>query len=200
MLIDRMTQLDKSSRLAVYAACLVVCIVALYGAIVSPHLQYLQAVQNYEPAIDKMIEKQVDISNTLVGRKKVLEDVRQQFDVIGFTVFSAEQKKVFLASLETLAEEFTCSIAKMDSSSDKSQIVIGEISDPTYVQSVETTLSVLGEYNQLALFMDALQHQDHQVWLTSVDIEMMNNQERVLKCDITIKLLVLQEKKKEVVL
>jgi Tfp pilus assembly protein PilO len=99
-----------------------------------------------------------------------------------------------------LAEEFKCSIAKMDSSSDKAEIIIGEASDPSYVESVEMTLSVLGEYSQLTLFLDALQHQDRQIWVTSVDIEMMKDQERVLKCDITIRLYVLQQTKIEAAL
>jgi Tfp pilus assembly protein PilO len=87
----------------------------------------------------------------------------------------------------------------MDSSSDKAEIIIGEASDPSYVESVEMTLSVLGEYSQLTSFLDALQHQDRQIWVTSVDIEMMKDQERVLKCDITIRLYVLQQTKIEVV-
>jgi hypothetical protein len=172
----------------------------MYGYIVSPHYQYLHAVENYEPAIDKMIEKQADIRKKLVVRIKALEDLKLEFDAIGYTVFDSDQMKAFFANLDALAEEFTCSIAKMDSSADKAQVVIGAVTDPAYVQSVETTLSVLGEYGQLALFIDALQHQDHKIWLTSVDIETMKDQDRVLQCSITIKLLVLQKKKTEAVL
>ncbi|NQV31508.1 MAG: hypothetical protein HQ515_02385 [Phycisphaeraceae bacterium] len=87
----------------------------------------------------------------------------------------------------------------MDSSADKGQIIIGEASDPSYVESVEVTLAVLGEYSQLVLFIDSLQHQERQIWVTSVDIEMTNGQERVLKCDITIRLYVLQQQKAEAV-
>jgi hypothetical protein len=199
VLIDQITKLDRSSRYAMYAAVLVISSVAMYGQIVSPHVQYLKAVNNYEPTIDRMISEQVDISNRLVGRRKTLEDLQTEFDAIDFTVFNPEKVKQFFGGLEQLAEEFKCSIAKMDSSSDKAEIIIGEASDPSYVESVEMTLSVLGEYSQLTLFLDALQHQDRQIWVTSVDIEMMNDQDRVLKCDITIRLYVLQQTKIEVV-
>jgi len=200
VLIDRMTKLDKQSRLAVYAACVVISGVALYGQIVSPHVHYLMAVQSYEPAIDQMIGKQVEISNMLVGRRKILEDLQTQFDAVGYTVFNPEIVKEFFGSLEQLAEEFKCSIAKMDSSTDKGKVIIGEVTDASYVESIEMTLSVLGEYSQLTLFIDALQHQQRQVWLTSVDIEMLKDQERLLKCDISIKLYVLQQTKIEAVI
>ncbi len=195
-----MTKLDKSSRYATYGAVLVISSVAMYGQIVSPHLQYLKAVQNYEPTIDQMIDKQVDISTKLVGRREVLEDLQMQFDAIDYTVFNPEKVKDFSGSLEQLAEEFKCSIAKMDSSSDKSEIIIGDVSDPSYVESVEMRLAVLGEYNQLILFIDALQHQGRQIWVTEVDIEKMKDQDRVLKCDITFKLYILQQKKIEAIL
>lgn len=199
MLIDRMTKLDRSSRYAMYAAVLVISSVAMYGQIVSAHVKYLKAVQTYEPTIDQMIDKQVDISEKLVGRRKVLEDLQMRFDAIDFTVFNPEKVKQFFGGLEQLAEEFQCSIAQMDSSADKGQIIIGEASDPSYVESVEVTLAVLGEYSQLVLFIDSLQHQERQIWVTSVDIEMTNGQERVLKCDITIRLYVLQQQKAEAV-
>jgi hypothetical protein len=112
VLIDKMTQLDKSSRYAVYAALLVISSVAMYGQIVSPHVQYLKAVQHYEPTIDQMIDKQVDISHKLVGRREMLEDLQTQFDTISFTVFNPEKVKEFSGGLEQLAEEFRCSIAK----------------------------------------------------------------------------------------
>jgi Tfp pilus assembly protein PilO len=200
VLIDKMTQLDKSSRYAVYAALLVISSVAMYGQIVSPHVQYLKAVQHYEPTIDQMIDKQVDISHKLVGRREMLEDLQTQFDTISFTVFNPEKVKEFSGGLEQLAEEFRCSIAKMDSSADKGQVVVGEVSDPSYIESVEMSLAVLGEYSQLTLFIDALQHQERQVWLTSVDVTMMKDQTRVLQCDITIKLYVLKQRESETVL
>ena len=200
VLIEKMTKLDKSSRYATYGAVLVISSVAMYGQIVSPHLQYLKAVQNYEPTIDQMIDKQVDISHKLVGRREVLKDLQMQFDAIDYTVFNPEKVKAFSGGLEQLAEEFKCSIAKMDSSSDKSEIIIGDVSDPSYVESVEMRLAVLGEYSQLILFIDALQHQGRQIWVTEVDIEKMKDQDRVLKCDITFKLYILQQKKIEAIL
>ncbi len=200
VLIDRMTQLDRSSRYAVYVAMLIISGVAMYGQIVSPHVRYLKAVQDYEPAIDQMIDKQVEISKKLVVRRKTLAEVKTQFEAIGFTVFTPEKMKAFFAGLEQVAEDFKCSIAQMDSSEDKSKIIIGEASDPSYVEAVEMTLSVLGEFNQLTLFIDSLQHQERQIWLTSVDIGMVQEQDRVLKCDITIRLYVIQEKKLEAVL
>jgi hypothetical protein len=189
-----MTNLDKSSRNAVYAALLIISGIAMYAQIVSPHVNRLQAVQNYEPVIDQMIGKQADIKSVLVGRRKVLEDLTEQFNEVSYTVFDPNQMKKFFGSLEQLAEQFECSIAKMDLSADKRAIIVGEATDPSRVESVETTLTVLGEYSQLSQFVDCLQHQERQIWITALDIETTKGQERILKCDITINLYVLQKK------
>ncbi len=194
MLLDKMTSLDKSSRHALYAALLIVSGLAMYAQIVSPHVDRLQAVQHYEPVIDKMIGKQADIKNMLVDRRKVLEDLKEQFREVSYTVFDPNQVETLFGNLEELAEQFACSISKMDLSTDKTQIIVGAETDPSYVESLETTLTVLGEYSQLSLFVDCLQHQERQIWLTALDIEMTKDQERILKCDITINLYVLQKK------
>lgn len=180
-----------------YGAILIIAGVMMYGQIVEPHLGHLKAVQQYEPTLDKMINKQKEISNKLVVRRKKLEELQTEFDTVGFTVFDPNNVKTFFEGLEQLAEEFSCSIANMDSSADKGQIIIGEASDPSYVESLEMTLSVLGEYDQLVLFIEALQHQGRQIWLKAVDIEMMKDQERVLECSITVRLYVLQQGKTE---
>ncbi len=194
MLLDKMTNLDKSSRNVLYAALLIILGLAMYAQIVSPHVNRLQAVQHYEPVIDKMIGKQVDIKSVLVNRRKVLEGLREEFNEVSYTVFDPNQVETLFGSLEQLAEQFECSIAKMDLSADKRDIIVGEETDPSYIESVETTLTVLGEYSQLSLFVDCLQHQERQIWLTALNIELTKGQERILKCDITINLYVLQKK------
>jgi len=194
VLLDKMTNLDKSSRNVLYAALLIILGLAMYAQIVSPHVNRLQAVQHYEPVIDKMIGKQVDIKSVLVNRRKVLEGLREEFNEVSYTVFDPNQVETLFGSLEQLAEQFECSIAKMDLSADKRDIIVGEETDPSYIESVETTLTVLGEYSQLSLFVDCLQHQERQIWLTALNIELTKGQERILKCDITINLYVLQKK------
>ena len=74
----------------------------MYGQIVAPHMGHLKAVQQYEPTIDKMINKQIEISNKLVGRRKKLEELQTEFDTVGFTVFDPENVKTFSAGLEEL--------------------------------------------------------------------------------------------------
>jgi len=106
--------------------------------------------------------------------------------------------KEFFGSLEQLARQFECSIAQMDMSGDKGTIVIGEASDPSYVESVETTLTVEGEYQQLILLVDCLQNQERQVWLTQLDVEMTKEQDKVLQCKLIIELYVLQKKSEAV--
>lgn len=200
MLIERMTKLDKSSRNAVYAALFVITGIGMYGHIVSPHVQHLHAVQTYEPAIDKIIDKQSDIKTMLVARRRLLETLKAQFSEIEYTIFTEQEFKAYFAGMDTLAAEFGCSIATMGLASNEKKIIAGQETDPQYVECVETILTVIGTYPRLIEFIECLQCQERQVWLTGLNIDMAGETDTVLKCDINIKLYVLQKKKVEVVL
>ncbi len=199
MLIDHLTRLDKRSRNAVYLALLVIAGIAMYGWIVSPHVQYLQAVQKYRPAIDKIIDKQQDIRKTLVTRRVLLERLRKEFDAVSNTMHTAEQMQQLFGELGTVAEQYGCSLLQIDRSSHDPEVIIGEASDPTYVESVEAGLMLLGEYDSLVAFVDRLQTRERKVWISSIDIELpqdeiLKEQDDVLKCDIVLEIYVIQKK------
>ncbi len=199
MLIDHLTRLDKRSRNAVYLAVLVIAGIAMYGWIVSPHVQYLQAVQKYRPAVDKIIGKQQDIKKALVTRRVLLERLRREFDAVSNTMHTAEQMQQLFGELGTVAEQYGCSLARIDRSSHDPEVIIGEASDPTYVESVEAGLMLLGEYDSLVAFVDRLQTRERKVWISSIDIELpqdeiLKEQGDVLKCDIVLEIYVIQKK------
>jgi len=203
VLIDHMTRLDKTSRNALYVTLLVIAGVGMYGWIVSPHVKYLQAVQKYRPAIRKIIDKQQDIQDMLVSRRTVLETLKKEFNEVGNTIHTAEQMQQLFGELGARAEQYGCILAKTDLSTDEPKIIIGEASDPSYVESVTAALTALGDYGPLVAFVDCLQTQERKIWITSVDIEllkdaMLDEQEDVLKCDIALEIFVIQKKKKEV--
>lgn len=198
MLIDHLTRLDKTSRNAVYVGLLIISGVAMYGWIVSPHVKYLQAVQKYRPAIQKIINTQTDIKEKLLGRRSVLERLKKQFNEVGNTIHSAEQAQQLFGELEGVAEQYGCSLAKMDLSTDEPEVIIGEATDRTYVESVKAGLTILGEYGSLVGLVDCLLTQERRIWINAIDIEvlkdeMLQAQEGVLKCDIIVEIFVIQK-------
>jgi len=202
VLIDHLTRLDKTSRNALYVALVAIAGVAMYGWIVSPHVKYLQAVQKYRPAIKKIIDKQQDIKRMLVGRRTLLEKLKKQFNEVGNTIHTAEQVQQLFGELGTVAEQYGCSLAQIDRSMADPEIIIGEASDPTYVESVKAGLTMLGDYGPLVAFVDCLQTQERKIWISSIDIEvlkdeMVTEQDGVLKCDIVMEIYVIQKKKEE---
>jgi hypothetical protein len=199
VLIDHMTRLDKTSRNALYVTLLVIAGVGMYGWIVSPHVKYLQAVQRYRPAIRKIIDKQQDIKEMLVSRRTLLEKLKKQFNEVGDTIHTAEQCHQLFGELGGMAEQYGCNLAKTDRSADDPKIIIGEASDPTYVECVTAALTVLGDYGPLVGFVDCLQRQDRKIWISSIGIELLKDemlpeQDSVLKCDIVLEIYVIQKK------
>ena len=203
MIVDHLTRLDKTSRNALYVTLLVIAGVAMYGWIVSPHVKYLQAVQKYRPAIEKIIDKQSDIKRKLVGRRSLLEKLKLQFNDAGSTIHTAEQMQQLFGELGGVAEQYGCSLAKVDLSSDDPEIIIGAESDPSYVESIKADLTVLGDFAPLVAYVECLQTQERKIWINTLDIEvlkdeMLQEQGSVLKCDLALEIFVMQKKEKEV--
>ena len=199
MLISHLTRLDKNSRNALYAALLIIVAVGMYGWIVSPHVKYLQAVQKYHPAVEKIIDKQQDIKKMLVSRRTLLMRLKAEFDEVGSTIFSAEQVQQLFGELGTVAEQYGCSLAQIDLSSEDPEIIVGAAADPTYVQSIKAGLTLLGDYGPLLGFVNCLQNQDRKIWINSIDIERLEDEtgqekDGELKCDISLEIFVIQKK------
>ena len=198
MLIEHLTRLDKSSRRAVYVGLVFIAGVAMYGWIVSPHVEYLQAVQQYGPALDKIIRKQSDIQQTLASRQHLLEKLRVQFEQAGSTLCTAEQMQQLLGQFQTMAEQVGGSLAQMDLSTEEPEVVIGKRSDPAYVELFKAGLSVIGEYDSLVSFVEGLDNLDRQIYISSLDIELLKDarlseHECLLKCDMVIEVYVIQK-------
>ncbi len=202
MLVDHLTRLDKTSRNALYVTLLVIAGVGMYGWIVSPHVKYLQAVQKYRPAIEKIIDKQSDIKRKLVGRRSLLEKLKKQFNDTGTTIHTAEQMQQLFGELGGVAEQYGCSLAKVDLSTDDPEIIIGAESDPSYVESIKADLTVLGDFGPLVAYVDCLQTQERKIWINTLDIKvlkdaMLQEQGSVLQCDLALEIFVLQKKEKK---
>jgi hypothetical protein len=203
VLVDHLTRLDKTSRNALYVTLLVIAGVGMYSWIVSPHVKYLQAVQKYRPAIEKIIDKQSDIKRKLVGRRSLLEKLKKRFNDVGSTLHTTEQMQQLFGELGAVAEQYGCSLAKVDLSTDDPEVIIGAVSDPSYVESIKAGLTVLGDFAPLVAYVDCLQNQEHKIWINSLDIKvlkdaMLQEQDSVLKCDIALEIFVMQKKEKEV--
>lgn len=199
MLVDHLTRLDKTSRNALYVTMLVIAGVAMYGWIVSPHVKYLQAVQKYRPAIEKIIDKQSDIKRKLIGRRTLLEKLKKQFNDVGTITHTAEQMQQLFGELGAVAEQYGCSLAKVDLSTADPEIIIGTESDQSYVESIKAGLMVLGDFAPLVAYVDCLQSQERKIWINSLDIKVMKDamlqeQDTVLRCDIDLEIFVMQKK------
>jgi len=178
---------------------LVIAGVAMYGWIVSPHVKYLQAVQKYRPAIEKIIDKQSDIKRKLIGRRTLLEKLKKQFNDVGTITHTAEQMQQLFGELGAVAEQYGCSLAKVDLSTADPEIIIGTESDQSYVESIKAGLMVLGDFAPLVAYVDCLQSQERKIWINSLDIKVMKDamlqeQDTVLRCDIDLEIFVMQKK------
>jgi len=199
VLVDHLTRLDKTSRNALYVTMLVIAGVAMYGWIVSPHVKYLQAVQKYRPAIEIIIDKQTDIKRKLVGRRSLLEKLKQQFNDVGNTIHTPEQMQQLFGELSAVAEQYGCSLAKVERSTDDPKIIVGADTDLSYVESIKARLTVLGDFGPLVAYVACLQNQERKIWINSLDIEVLKDatlqdQDSALKCDIDLELFVMQKK------
>ena len=65
MLVDSLGRLSDSSRRAVLAGLVIVSVVAFYGWVLSPHVNYLFAVQRYAPVAGTVANEKQEMSDSL---------------------------------------------------------------------------------------------------------------------------------------
>ncbi len=194
MLIDDIAKFNRSSRIAVSAALVVIAAIAMYNWTVAPHTGYLFAAYRYESAIDNISKKSKVISETLKIKKKKLQQLRERFVELQSTLFTPDEAKEFFSDLEVISEGAGCIVYSLNFAkggpvlkAEKSENALGIVAN-------SAMLSVVGIYGNIIKLVERLQARTQKVWIDSVKMETFSGNPDRLKCDMTITIYTIEDK------
>ena len=192
--IKALPKLNPTSRRAVYAALIGIAAVALYNWIVAPHLTYLRAVQHYGPIVDLISRQRVVLKDQMARRRTDLDGLETQFDQIRPLLYTQDQARQLLGDLEAMAAQHHCAITAVDLASDRPTPIVGSEQDPLQIQEIQTSLTVVGDYDGIMALLGQLQALPRKIWIRSLTMELTGPDTTRHQCRMDIGLYVIQEK------
>ena len=184
---------DGSKSGVVLTGLVLIGAVGMYSWIVAPHVDYLRAVQKYEPVLDDIVKEKSELQDMLVVRREMLEKINTQFGDMSGTLFTYPQARELPQEFENVAEQYECSIATVDFS-DEPVSIFGEDGSARPIDAVEAQVSLVGHYNGLTAFIKRMQEKDRKIWLHSLEMRVLEENGDRLACDLALTIYVIQEK------
>ena len=194
MLVDSFAKLNRSSRSAIFAALVIIAVIAMYNRIVAPHVTCLSAAQRHESVLGNVVKKNKVIHNTIKVKKKKLEESREQFAWLKNTLFTPNEAKEFLSDLEVTAKETDCAVYSLNFGASEPVPENKQNKDASGISANRAMLGVIGVYDNIIRLVEKLQMRTQGVWIDSLKMETLDSDLTRLKCDMTITIYTIQDK------
>ena len=191
--MKRFMNYHGSSSGVVMTGLVLIGAVAMYSWVVAPHVKYLRAVQKYEPVLDEIAREKDQLKDTVLRRRKMLDEIDKQFDDLRGTLFTYVQARELAQEFVAVAAQYHCRVRTVDFSDEPLSIFDEEIGDRS-IDAVEALVSVVGDYNGLMAFIKKLQGRDRKMWIHSLTMSVLDEQGGRLVCNIAMTIYVIQEK------
>lgn len=191
MVIYNLSRMSRTSRNAASASLIVIAALAMYNWSVAPHATYLSAAQQYDGAVENVLAHKEALSAKVDGKKKTVEQLRQQYVELASTVFTFDQAREFFGDLQAISEETGCAVCSLNFIN--SQTGPGGSQEPTAGVAVKSAvLTVEGVYGNIAVLMQKLRSRTQKVWIDAVRIRALDRSLDRVRCDITITICALE--------
>jgi hypothetical protein len=186
--------MSRSARGGVSAALAIVAAVAMHNWILSPHLSYLHAMQQYQPVIEGMVEEENAIRQSLEGKRLSLEAAIEKRAELLARFFDPIEAKAFLESLQSTIETAGCSVEGIDlaGSAPAGQPTHGE--EALKPIAYRATFDITGHYGQIVELLNCLQAGQQDVWMDTFEIELQDIRSAQLTCRIGLVVYVVASK------
>jgi len=194
MSIGNLAKLNRSTRNSIFAALVVIAAIAMYSWIVTPHVAYLSAAQQYDSAMDTFVDASQTIARKLNGRRKELDKLREQFTQCRSALFTPDEDKEFFGNLQSILEETGCVVNSLNLVVSQQHPSDKRPEDTTGMVANSTKFSVIGRYNSIIKLAGKLQNNTKKVWVDSFKMEIFDFSSAQLKCDMTITIYTIQDK------
>jgi Tfp pilus assembly protein PilO len=186
MLLDKITQIERSHRRVLLVALAVVASVGLYRWILAPYHGQLLAAQRYESSLNGALHKGGVLGTTLEEKKAELEELTKKSERLRNEVFTANEVSEFFASLQNTVGGAGCVLQSVSEIPDSRDGAQNQPEDGSNVIARKAVVTVVGGYNNIIEFLKKLQTNERKVWIESVRMDAGSNGK--LKCQAVLSL------------
>jgi hypothetical protein len=192
MILDYIKHTGWSKRNMVMAACVLIAMVALYNWFVTPHSQYLLAVEKYENAAEQVEKTAKTINAELWLHQRKLDKISEQFRQKRQEFFEVDDAGSFLGDIQTKAKKSGCFVDTLRFSPIKEIAVKNDNS--VGIQQYQVNLTVSGQYQDIVKLLDSLQNRKQKVWIDTINLHLKDPSRGYLVCDLSLSIYALKVK------
>ena len=168
MLVEKLTQIERSHRRVLLIAIAVIAVFGLYRLILAPHTSQLLAAQRYNSSLDAAIHKAQLMSTDMEEKKTKIEELSKESDRLRNQLFTQNEARRFLASLSSVATQSGCAVLSVNTVQDAQRNTQGDL---PAIAPKKSMVTIMGGYNGITGFLGALQNYERKVWIDSVKID-----------------------------
>jgi hypothetical protein len=194
VLKSNITKLNSSSRSAISTALILIAAAAMYNWMVAPHVNYLFAVQRYEPVVDNIAHEKEITTKTLERNKAKLQELTDQLTSARNSLFTPAEAKTFFGNIEAIAKDTDCTLQSLSFTTRDRGVAFGQSQDALHIVAKSAALSFTGSYDNIIALFNKLQNRLQKVWIDSIRLQIFDIQSAKLKCDTTVTIYVVQDK------
>jgi hypothetical protein len=194
VLKSKIAKLNSPSRGAITAALILIAAVAMYNWMVAPHVNYLFAVQRYEPVVGSIAREKEIITKALERNKVKVQELTDELTSARNSLFSSAEAKIFFGNIEAFAKETDCTLQSLSFTTRDRGIAFVQSQDTLHIVARSASLSFTGSYDNIIALLNKLQNRLQKVWIDSIRLQIFDIQSAKLKCDTTVTIYVVQDK------
>jgi hypothetical protein len=193
MPLSDFARLDRRVQNSVFAALIIITATAIYSWLVNPHVKDVSAAQNYNSALDMVIEKNTYLNNQIRLKTKTLQQLTDQYTQSRSNLFTTAQAKEFFGDLQAMLEETNCTVHSLNLAVNKPGNKDKQTKNAFGIDTNSAVLSVSGQYSSITRLLEGLQNHSPKVWLNSFVIELVDYSSGLLRCNMTITIYTIEE-------
>jgi hypothetical protein len=143
---------------------------------------------------DRIAQEKASLKDLLGERRKALADLETQFSQLRPILYTSGQARQLWSDLEAMAAEQRCAVTTVDLSSNQPVAISGEERDALRVEMVNTSVTIVGDYDGIMAFVARLQAEARKIWVRAVAMEPVDPDAQRLQCRIDISIYMINEK------
>lgn len=186
--------LDRRVQNSVFAALIIITATAIYSWLVNPHIKDVSAAQNYDSALEMVVEKNRYLTGQVQLKKAKLQKLTDQYTQSKSNLFTPLQAKEFFGDLQIMLEETNCMVHSLNLAVNKSGNKNKQAKNASGIDTNSTALSFSGQYGSITRLLEGLQNHRPKAWLDSFAIELVDYTSGLLKCNMTITIYTIEDK------
>lgn len=192
MIFDYVKYASWSKRNIAAAVFALIVMVALYNWFAVPHLQYLQAAQEYEGAADRVEKANKIINAQLQAGRRKFDEISERFRQKRQEFFEIDDARTFLGGVQAEAEKNLCFVDTLKFLPAK-QVTTGD-SNIIDIRQYQVNLSVIGQYPDIVKLIESLQNRKEKVWIDTINLCLKDTASGMLVCDLSLSIYTLKVK------